>query len=67
MILEFNLKLSAFSDIKDDILTALRDGSYHNVKMSTNKKIIEPDRKDARLIGSLKNIKIFIKKQMEGY
>ena len=62
MILEFNLKLSAFSDIKDDILTALRDGSYHNVKMSTNKKIIEPDRKDARLIGSLKNIKIIYKK-----
>lgn len=62
MILEFNLKLSAFSDIKDDILTALRDGSYHNVKMSTNKKIVEPDRKDARLIGSLKNIKIVYKK-----
>jgi len=37
---------------------AIDDGYYHFVKISTNKIIIERDRKDDRLICGLKNVKI---------
>lgn len=62
----FNLKLFAFDDISQDILVALRDDITHDVKISTNKKSIEFDRKDARLIGSVKNVKIVFKKEEGG-
>ena len=64
--MNFELKLTAFSDISQDILNGLRDGMHHSVKISTTKKIVEPDRKDARLIGSLKNVKIVFKKEDGG-
>ena len=57
-----DLKLNAYDDVNQDLLNALRDGSYHNVKISTTKKYIELDKKDARMISALKNVKIVLKK-----
>ncbi len=61
-----DLKISTLDDKNQEILSALRDGMYHSVKISTTKKIVIPDRKDARLISSLNGVKIVFKKQAGG-
>ena len=61
-----DLKISTLDDKNQEILSTLRDGMYHSVKISTTKKIVVPDRKDARLISSLNGVKIVFKKQDGG-
>ena len=61
-----DLKISTLDNKHQDLLDALRDGRYHSVKISTTKKVIIPDRKDARLISSLNGVKIIFKKQDGG-
>lgn len=56
------LKLDGFSDLDQSILSSLRDGKSRKVKLSTTKKTIEYDRRDARYINTLKNVKIVYKK-----
>lgn len=54
-----NLKLNYFDDIKNkDLLDAVNDGELHDVKLTTNKPEIEPDRKDPRNIKNIKNVKM---------
>lgn len=60
------LKISSIDKIDPSMLSALRDGNYHLAKLSTTKVQIVPDRKDARLINGLKNIKIVLKKKDNG-
>ena len=64
--MELALKISCSEKVDQDILSALRDSRWHFAKLSTTKVQIVPDRKDQRLINSLKNIKIVLKKQDEG-
>lgn len=60
------LKISCCDKVDSEILTVLRDGLYHYVKLSSTKVQIVRDRRDARLIDSLKNIKIILEKKNGG-
>ena len=61
-----DLKISLVPSLYDDeerldekeLVEAINDGEYHDVKISTNKLNIEYDKKDERCIKSLKNVKI---------
>ena len=64
--MELSLKISCSDKVDSSVLSALRDGKFHYAKLSTTKVQIVPDRRDQRLIDSLKNIKIVLKKQDEG-
>jgi superfamily I DNA and/or RNA helicase len=64
--MELSLKISCSDKVDSSVLSALRDSKYHYAKLSTTKVQIVPDRRDQRLIDSLKNIKIVLKKQDEG-
>lgn len=64
--MELSLKISCSDKVDGSVLSALRDSKYHYAKLSTTKVQIVPDRRDQRLIDSLKNIKIVLKKQDEG-
>lgn len=61
-----DLLIDSKNDKLKDILDSLRDDTEHFVKISTTKKIIIPDKKDNRVIGSLENIKLIYKKQDGG-
>ena len=63
--MELSLKISCSDKVDGSVLSALRDSKYHYAKLSTTKVQIVPDRRDQRLIDSLKNIKIVLKKQDE--
>ena len=58
MTLVLELKLDSFPDFDQDWLAQLRDDTYHNVKINTNKKTIKYDAKDARFIKSIDNVKL---------
>ena len=58
MTLVLELKLDSFPDFDQDWLAQLRDDTYHNVKINTNKKTIKYDVKDARFIKSIDNVKL---------
>ena len=60
------LKISSFNNSLDDVIESLCDNKTHSVKISTTKKIIERDRKDARYIKSLNNVKLIYKKEDGG-
>ena len=64
--MELSLKISSFDEIDQSILSALRDGRYHDAKFSTTKITIVPDRKDPRFINTLKNVKIVLRKEDDG-
>lgn len=64
--MELSLKISCSDKVDSSVLSALRDSKFHYAKLSTTKVQIVPDRRDQRLIDSLKNIKIVLKKQDEG-
>lgn len=64
--MELSLKISCSDKVDSSVLSDLRDSKYHYAKLSTTKVQIVPDRRDQRLIDSLKNIKIVLKKQDEG-
>ena len=59
--MDISLKISCSDKVDQEILSILRDGEYHYAKLSTTKLQIVPDRRDNRLIDSLKNIKIVLK------
>ena len=63
--MELSLKISCSDKVDSSVLSALRDGIFHSAKLSTTKVQIVPDRRDQRLIDSLKNIKIVLEK-MDG-
>lgn len=58
MALTMDLKLDSFPDFNQEWLRQLRDDSYHDVKINTNKKIIKYDAKDGRYIKSIDNVKL---------
>lgn len=60
------LKISSFNNSLDDVIESLCDNKTHSVKISTTKKIIERDRKNARYIKSLNNVKLIYKKEDGG-
>lgn len=60
--MELSLKISCSDRVDSSILTDLRDGGYHFAKLSTTQIQLTPDRRDQRLIDSIKNIKIVLKK-----
>lgn len=64
--MELSLKISCSDKVDCSVLFDLRDSKFHCAKLSTTKVQIVPDRRDQRLIDSLKNIKIVLKKQDEG-
>lgn len=64
--MELSLKISCSDKVDSSVLSDLRDSKFHYAKLSTTKVQIVPDRRDQRLIDSLKNIKIVLKKQDEG-
>lgn len=64
--MELSLKITCSDKVDSQVLSALRDSKFHYAKLSTTKVQIVPDRRDQRLIDSLKNIKIVLKKQDEG-
>lgn len=61
-----DLKISSFNNSLGDVIESLCDNKTHSVKISTTKKIIERDRKDARYIKSLNNVKLIYKKEDGG-
>lgn len=65
-MLNLLIKLSAVPEIEQGVLNSLRDEMYHMVKISTTKKMVELDKKDARYISSLKSVKIAFKKEGGG-
>jgi len=62
----FILTLEAAEKVNSDIINQLRDNQTHRVKLSTTRKEIEYDRKDARAISRLKNVKIVYEMPNEG-
>ena len=61
-----DLKISSFNNSLGDVIESLCDNKTHSVKISTTKKIIERDRKDARYIKSLNNVELIYKKEDGG-
>ena len=66
MALALELKLDSFPDFDQEWLRQLRDDSYHDVKINTNKKTIKFDAKDARFIKSIDNVKLCYERQGGG-
>lgn len=64
-MLQFSLKIDCFPDFDREWISLLRDNQYHDVVITTNKKIIKFDR-DQRNIKSLDNVKIAYEKQGGG-
>lgn len=64
-MLEFALLLDSFSDVDPEYLAMLRDNQYHDVVITTNKKVIKFDR-DQRNIKSLDNVKLAYERQGGG-
>ena len=58
MALALELKLDSFPDFDQEWIRQLRDDTYHDVKINTNKKTIKFDAKDARFIKSIDNVKL---------
>ena len=58
---KLTLKFSAFDDVNKDYIYALKDGQFHNVKLSTTKKEIILDNKDSRYIKTIKNVKMIFR------
>lgn len=64
--MQLTLKLDSFSEVDQNVLAQLRDDISHDVKLSTTKKLVEFDRKDARLISGIKNVKIVYRNREGG-
>ncbi len=61
------LKLDSYTDIKNkDFLDVVNDGEGHEILMSTNKINPEFDRKDARLINRLRDVKFIYQLEDKG-
>ena len=62
---QLSLKIDCFPDFNREWISLLRDDNFHDVVITTNKKIIKFDR-DQRNIKSLDNVKIAYEKQGGG-
>lgn len=56
--MNFVLKLEHYKDVSEDIIILIDDGTQNEVKLTTNSIDIERDRKDERLIKSLRGVKM---------
>ena len=64
--MEFTLTLEGFEKVDQNIISQLRDNKFHKVKICTTHKEFEFDRKDNRLISSIRNVKIVYEMPKEG-
>ena len=53
-----NIKLNYGQYVKREIVDAVNDGQYHDVILTTNALSIEKDRRDARYIKTIRDIRI---------
>lgn len=64
--MELYLTLESAEMVNKEIINQLRDNRIHKVKLCTTRKEIEYDRKDARMIAGIKNVKIVYEMPDEG-
>lgn len=68
-MIELNVKLERYDKLTErelNLIDAVNDGKFHDVKLTTNKLTVERDRRDDRYIGSIRRIKVVYKMKKGG-